>query len=71
MIDRRERATLIYKALSEYECVTARELSKYIKRKYGEDIPALSIGAALRKFEGEGKVSKSDCGIGTHYWVNK
>lgn len=71
MIDRRERAIFIYKALSEYECVTARELSNYIKRKYGEDISTLSISAALKRFEKEGKVSKSDCGIGTHYWVNK
>lgn len=62
---------LIYKALSEYTCVTTKQLSMYIKRIYKEEISPLSIAAALKKFELEGKVAKSNCGVGTHYWVVK
>ena len=34
-----------------------------------EDISPSSIAGALRTYIKEGKVGKSDCGIGTHYWV--
>lgn len=60
---------LIFQALSEYSCVTTKELSNYIKRQYQEEISPSSIAGALRVFEKEGLVSKSNCGIGTHYWV--
>ena len=60
---------LILRALSEYSCVTAKELSNYIKRTYKEDISPASISGALKVFERQGKVAKSDCGLGTHYWA--
>lgn len=60
---------LILRALSEYSCVTTKELSNYIKRTYKEDISPSSIAGALRTYIKEGKVAKSNCGIGTHYWV--
>jgi len=60
---------LILSALSEYPCVTTSELSNYIKRTYKEDISPSSIGGALKSYIKEGKVAKSNCGLGTHYWV--
>lgn len=60
---------LIFQALSEYSCVTTKELSNYIKRIYKESITPASIAGTLRCFEKEGKVAKSNCGVGTHYWV--
>lgn len=60
---------LILRALSEYSCVTSVELSNYIKRTYKESISPSSIAGALRIYIKEGKVAKSNCGIGTHYWV--
>ena len=60
---------LILKALGEYSCVTAKELSNYIKRAYKKTITPTTITITLKKFEKEGKVAKSDCGIGMHYWV--
>lgn len=60
---------LVLRALSEYSCVTTKELSNYIKRTYNESISPASIGGVLRTYIKEGKVAKSNCGIGTHYWV--
>lgn len=60
---------LILRALSEYSCVTTKELSNYIKRTYNQSISPSSIAGALRTYIQEGKVAKSNCGIGTHYWV--
>ena len=64
-----DKKELILQALSEYSCVTSKELSNYIKRAYKEDISPSSICGALKTFERQGKVAKSNCGIGTHYWV--
>lgn len=64
-----DKKELIFKALSEFSCVTSKELSNYIKRTYKESYSPVSITATLRNLEKEGKVAKSDCGIGTHYWV--
>lgn len=61
---------LVIQALTEYSCVTTKQLSNYIKRMYNQAISPASIGGILRTFEREGKVGKSNCGIGTHYWVN-
>lgn len=63
------RKELILRALTEYSCVTAKELSNYIKRTYKEEISPASICGALKTFERQGKVAKSNCGIGTHYWT--
>lgn len=59
----------ILQALSEYSCVTTKELSNYIKRTYNQSISPSFIASALRTYIQEGKVAKSDCGIGVHYWV--
>lgn len=64
-----EDRELILKALGEYSCVTARELSNYINRTYHKKISPTAITFALRFYYQEGAVDKSDCGIGTHYWV--
>ena len=64
-----DKKELILQALSEYSCVTIQELSNYIKRQYKETISPSSIAGALKKYERQGIVSKSNCGIGTHYWV--
>jgi len=60
---------LVLQALSEYSCVTTSELSNYIKRSYNEEISPSSIGGILKTYIKEGKVAKSNCGLGTHYWV--
>ena len=60
---------LILRALSEYSCSTSKELSNYIKRTYNEAFAPSTITRVLNEFEKEGKVAKSNCGIGTHYWV--
>ena len=60
---------LILRALSEYSCVTTKELSNYIKRTYNHFISPSSIAGTLRTYIQEGKVVKSNCGIGTHYWI--
>lgn len=64
-----DKKELILHALTEYSCVTSKELSNYIKRTYKENYSPISVTATLRVLEKEGKVAKSDCGIGTHYWV--
>ncbi len=68
-MEQKERASLIFKSLSEFSCVTPRELSNYIKRTYHQDVTSAQIIGTLKKLEKEGKVAKSDCGIGNHYWV--
>lgn len=64
-----DRKALILQALTEFSCVTSKELSNYIKRTYKEDYSPPMINGVLRILEKEGKVAKSNCGIGTHYWV--
>lgn len=64
-----DKKELIIRALTEFSCVTSKELSNYIKRTYKKDYSPSSITAILRSFEKEGKIAKSNCGIGTHYWV--
>ena len=60
---------LILQALSDYSCVTAQELSNYIKRTYKKSFSSAFIINVLKKYINENKVTKSNCGIGTHYWV--
>lgn len=64
-----DKKELIIRALTEFSCVTSKELSNYIKRTYKEDYSPPMINGILRTLEKEGKVAKSNCGIGTHYWV--
>lgn len=60
---------LVFEALSNYGSSSAKQLSCYIKRKYGEDVSPASVSGQLRGFVNRGKVGKSNLTGTTVYWV--
>lgn len=65
------KTELILEALANYGTSSAKQLSAYIKRHYGEDIPPASISGQLRKPVNGGQVAKCNMTGTTVYWVRK
>lgn len=68
-MDKRE---MIIEALTNYGATTAKGLSCYINRTYGETITPASVSGTLRSLVSHGIASSSKCGnTQTTYWMNK
>lgn len=63
------KAELVYEVLNQYSCVSAKELSMWIKRTKDIDMSPQSVSGVLRTLTVKGKVGCSNCGNGaTVYW---
>lgn len=59
---------IVLQMLDRYSCVTANQLSGFIKRTTGEDMSPASVGGQLRSLVNQGKVGKSNLTGKTVYW---
>lgn len=66
-----DKKKIVFNALDQYGCSSAKQLSCYIKRSTGEDISPASVSGQLRSLVAQGKVGKSNLTGVTTYWVNK
>lgn len=67
-----EKREMIIEALTNYGASTAKQLSCYINRTYGETITPAAISGTLKSLVNKGEAGSSKCGnTQTTYWMNK
>ena len=63
------KAELVYEVLNQYSCVSAKELSMWIKRTKGIDMSPQSVSSVVRTWIVRGNVGCWNCGkCATVYW---
>lgn len=61
---------IVVDTLKRYRCVSASQLSGWIKKTHNVDMSPSSVSGILRGLVSRGLVGKSNCGNGkTVYWV--
>lgn len=65
-----EKKEIVIDTLKKYKCVSASQLSGWIKKAHDVDMSPSSVSGVLRGLVSRGLVGKSNCGNGKIvYWV--